>query len=87
MKPVEFLKLYFAVMVGGKCFTFTPAVAAPLTSISWLIGVAKSNSAEIYPWIEFSRISGVLSENEAHEVNPIGISLEDQTLTILKQST
>ena len=59
----------------------------PLSDIIRQIPFGKSDSAEIYPWIEFDPISGIVSEDEAYDVQTIGISLEDHTLTIFKQST
>lgn len=59
----------------------------PLSDIIRQIPFGESDSAEIYPWIEFNFISGIVSEDEAYDVKTIGISLEDQTLTIFKQST
>lgn len=59
----------------------------PLSNIIRQIPFGESDSAEIYPWIEFNFISGIVSEDEAYDVQVIGISLEDQTLTIFKQST
>lgn len=59
----------------------------PLPDIIRQIPFGESDSAEIYPWIEFNYISSVVSEDEAYDVKPIGISLEDHTLTILKPST
>ena len=59
----------------------------PLSDIIRQIPFGESDSAEIYPWIEFNFISGIVSEDEAYDVQTIGISLEDHTLTIFKQST
>ena len=67
MKPVEFLKLYFAVNVGGKCLIFT--ASAPLMSISWLIGVASSNSAEILSLKKYSTDGVNASSLSASTVN------------------
>lgn len=59
----------------------------PLSYIIRQIPFGESDSAEIYPWIEFNFISGIVSEDEAYDVQTTGISLEDQTLTIFKWST